>query len=87
MEAAYPELERVSRACLQTVAAALGAPHTAFDELVTSDSTTHPDAPLRHHSRLQVINCSPFTQHPPAAPVAPPLAQHPFSLPRYLGKS
>ena len=56
MEAAYPELEQVSRACLQTIAAALGAPHTAFDELVTSDSPVHPDAPLRHHSRLQVNN-------------------------------
>ena len=56
MEAAYPELEQVSRACLQTIAAALGAPHTAFDELVTSHSSAHPDAPLRHHSRLQVNN-------------------------------
>lgn len=54
MEAAYPDLERVSRACMQTVAAALGAPHTAFDELVTSESSVDPDAPLRHHSRLQV---------------------------------
>jgi len=56
MEAAYPHFERVAQANLQCVAAALGAPHTAFDELVATASAAHPDAPLRHHSRLQINN-------------------------------
>lgn len=56
MEATYPKLERVALACVQLVAAALGADHTAFEQLVTPSSTAHPEAPLRHHSRLQVNN-------------------------------
>ena len=38
------------------IAAALGAPHDAFDVLVASASPDRPEAPLRHHSRLQINN-------------------------------
>ena len=53
MEALYPQMEHVARACLQCIAVALDAPHDAFDALVTSQSMEHPEAPVRHHSRLQ----------------------------------
>ena len=56
MEGAYPQLESVALASLQLVAAALGVPHTALDTLVARASREHPEAPLRHHSRLQINN-------------------------------
>jgi len=56
MELVYPKLERVALASAQLLAAALGVPHTAFDKLITTASASHPEAPLRHHSRLQINN-------------------------------
>eukprot|EP00966_Prymnesium_polylepis_P162098 3746112-Prymnesium_polylepis.1 len=56
MEGNYGRFEAVAQASAQCVAAALGAPHDAFDALIASASTSHPDAPVRHHSRLQLNN-------------------------------
>ena len=56
MENAYAALEPVAAASLQCLAAACQLPHDAFDHLITSRSSAHPDAPLRHHSRLQLNN-------------------------------
>lgn len=55
-ETAYPGFERLAHGCMQVIAAALGLPHTAFDELVSAQSPAHLAAPLRHHSRLQINN-------------------------------
>jgi hypothetical protein len=57
MEAAYSSLEPVAHACLQCLAAAIGKPFDYFDHLVTANAgIKHPEAPLRHHSRLQLNN-------------------------------
>ena len=52
MEATYSAMEPVAAASLQCLMAACGLPHDAFDYLITCHSSAHPDAPLRHHSRL-----------------------------------
>lgn len=56
MEHVYSLLEPVAAASLQCLAAACDLPFNSFDHLVTSESHDHPDAPLRHHSRLQLNN-------------------------------
>ena len=56
MECTYAALEPIAAASLQCLAAACNLPHDIFDHLVTSNSKIHPDAPLRHHSRLQLNN-------------------------------
>jgi isopenicillin N synthase-like dioxygenase len=56
MESTYAALEPIAAASLQSLAAACNLPHDAFDHLITSNSIIHPDAPLRHHSRLQLNN-------------------------------
>jgi len=69
MEAAYPYFEAVAHANLQCVAAAMGAPHTAFDSLVSA-------APLRHHSRLQLNNYPSQIQHIPSGQSPIRASQH-----------
>eukprot|EP00316_Scyphosphaera_apsteinii_P008604 CAMPEP_0119342390 /NCGR_PEP_ID=MMETSP1333-20130426/104602_1 /TAXON_ID=418940 /ORGANISM="Scyphosphaera apsteinii, Strain RCC1455" /LENGTH=451 /DNA_ID=CAMNT_0007354597 /DNA_START=53 /DNA_END=1408 /DNA_ORIENTATION=- len=56
MECLYPQMEHIAKAALQCVAAALDVPHDVFDQLVSSSSAAHPNAPCRHHSRMQLNN-------------------------------
>lgn len=56
MESTYAALEHIAAASMQCLAAACHLPHDIFDHLITSNSISHPDAPIRHHSRLQLNN-------------------------------